>query len=125
MRRPRFSSGEWRAIFRRQRASGLTVRAFCQRAGVALSTFSWWQRKLRAQPGRIPRRARPTFVEVQRTTACAGEVAEGLSGEASPRRSGEPSGVELHLGRGRRIVVQAGFDHRTLRELLAALEAAS
>jgi hypothetical protein len=110
MRRPRLSSGEWRAIFRRQRASGLTVRAFCQRAGVALSTFSWWQRKLREQSGRIPRRPRPAFVEVQRTRACAGEAAEGMTGEASARRSGEPSGVELHLGRGRRIVVQAGFE---------------
>ena len=115
MGRSRLSRGEWRGILRRQRTSGLTVRAFCQKAGLALSTFSLWQRKLREQPRRVPRRRRPTFVEVKRTMACTGEASAGTPGE--------PSGVELHLGSGRRIVVRSGFDRRTLLDLLSALEA--
>ena len=125
MRRSRLSSSEWRAIFRQQRASGLTVKAFCQRAGVALSTFSLWQRKLRGQPRRASRRRRPRFIEVKRTTARTGEAAGEMTGEASARMPGEPSGVELHLGSGRWIVVRPGFDRQTLRELLATLEAES
>jgi hypothetical protein len=36
----------WRAALSRQRASGLAQRAFCDREGLAVSTFSWWSRRI-------------------------------------------------------------------------------
>jgi len=117
MRRTRLSSGEWRALFRRQRASGLTVRAFCQRAGVALSTFSFWRRKLgdRARVGERPHRV--CFAEVKVSGEAGGVHGAGIDGVA------ESNGIALHLGRGHRIVVRPGFDRRTLLDLVEALEA--
>jgi hypothetical protein len=36
----------WRAALCRQHASGLAQRAFCGREGLAVSTFSWWSRRI-------------------------------------------------------------------------------
>jgi transposase-like protein len=125
MRRSRLSNDEWRAIFHRQRTSGLTVKAFCRRAGVALSTFSLWRRKLRGQRGRVVRHPHLSFIEVKRSRMCTGEAAQGTADATSVPTPVEPSGVELHLANGRWIVVRAGFDRQALRDLLAALEAES
>jgi len=119
MRRSRLSSNEWRAIFRQQRASGLTVKAFCQQSGVALSTFSLWRRKLGDRPRGAERPHRVGFAEVKVAPEGAGARDAGTDGAAGP------NGIELHLAHGRRIVVRPGFDRRTLRELLAALETES
>jgi transposase-like protein len=118
MRRSGLSSGEWGAVFRRQRSSGLTVRAFCQRAGVALSTFSYWRRKLRDRSRVSGRQRRFRFAEVKVVREGAGVQDAGSNGVTE-----ESEGIELHLGRGRRIVVRPGFDRRTLLDLVEALEA--
>jgi hypothetical protein len=117
MRRTRLSSGEWRALFRRQRASGLTVKAFCQRAGVALSTFSFWRRRLGDRPRVGERPHRVCFAEVTVSGEAGGVHGAGIDGVA------ESSGIELHLADGCRIAVQRGFDRQTLADVLAVLQA--
>ncbi len=46
IKRVRRSADDWRAIFEQQRASGLSQAAFCEREGVALSTFARWKQRL-------------------------------------------------------------------------------
>jgi hypothetical protein len=88
----------WRGIVEAQRASGLSVAAFCRRARVPQSSFFAWRRKLRDAV---------TFAEVQ----------------VAPEPACDPRGIELHLPGGRCVVVRAGFDRQTLLDLLATLEA--
>ena len=88
----------WLSILQRQRGSGLTITAFCQRARVAQSCFFKWRRKLGNQL---------TFAEVKlRPSPGAGEL-------------------ELRLPGRRSIVVPQGFDRPTLIELLDVLDARS
>ncbi len=95
---------KWRDLLERQRASGLSVAAFCRRDGVAASSFFAWKRKL----GFVP--ATPAFVEA----TVAGTL-------PPPTRS--PSRIEVRLRGGRRVRVGRGFDRDLLAEVVAALEA--
>ena len=44
--RIRRSTEQWRTIFADQADSGLTQQAFCDREGIAMSTFSRWRQRL-------------------------------------------------------------------------------
>ena len=57
----RRSSAEWKKIVSRQRKSGQSVREFCDREGLSLSSFTNWSRKLLTSKGSIPS---GEFVEV-------------------------------------------------------------
>ena len=91
------AAGRWREILRRQRASGLSVVAFCRRSHIAQASFYAWRRKLRDAA---------TFTEVR----ISPEVIRGADA------------LELVLAEGRRIMVRPGFDRRTLLALVDALE---
>jgi transposase-like protein len=95
---------QWRRTFQEQRASGLSVAAFCRRAQVPPASFYTWRRKLRVEDS--PRRDAVAFAEVK----------------ISPERACETDGIELRLPGQRRVVVRPGFDRQTLLDLLAALE---
>ena len=43
----RRSKHEWQRLIEEQMASGLTQKAFCAQAGIAVATFGYWKRKLR------------------------------------------------------------------------------
>lgn len=45
----RRSASQWHAIVSAFNDSGLSQKAFCQREGLALSTFQYWKRRLRAE----------------------------------------------------------------------------
>ncbi len=45
----RRSESEWRTLIRAFSRSGETRTQFCERHGVALSTFSWWRSRLRRE----------------------------------------------------------------------------
>jgi hypothetical protein len=47
----RRSSAEWKKIVFRQRKSGKSVREFCDREGISLSSFTNWSRKLLTSEG--------------------------------------------------------------------------
>ena len=42
------SAEPWRVIFAEQASSGLTQQAFCDREGIAVSTFTRWRQRLSA-----------------------------------------------------------------------------
>ena len=42
----RRGASQWRAILSAFAGSGLSQKAFCEREGLALSTFSYWKRRL-------------------------------------------------------------------------------
>jgi hypothetical protein len=45
----RRSAAEWRELIASFKHSGETRKQFCARHGIALSTFAWWQSRLRTQ----------------------------------------------------------------------------
>jgi hypothetical protein len=82
----------------------LSVRAFCDRHGLAIPSFYAWRRTL-ARRG--PEKA--AFVPVQ------------VVAEAAPAQA---SALEVVLVDGRTVRVAPGFDAATLRRLLAVLQEA-
>lgn len=59
--RRRFSDGTRRQVVTRFERSGLTQRAFCEQAGLPVSTLQWWLVKTRREAAR---RTPVTFAEV-------------------------------------------------------------
>jgi transposase-like protein len=102
----------WRRHIREWRRSGLTQERFCRRHGLALSTFSWWQRHLRNGTRAKTRRSRtPSFVPIRL---------------AEPRPQAAGIEVELQIPGGRTLRIRCDrFDQETLRQILGALEVES
>ena len=106
----------WRRMVEGWRRSGLSVRAFCARNGLAEPTFYAWRRTL-AQRDAAPQTTAPAFLPVQ--------VIAKPSTPRAPTTEPAPDGgapLELVLGSGRRLRVGVGFDGPTLRRLLALLQ---
>jgi transposase-like protein len=122
----------WEALVRRWKESGRAIREFCQAEGLRESAFYFWRRKLARRrqtagavnpppvledsaparsrspmPAAPSRRRGPKFLPVH--------VVDSAKEEAS-------RDVEIVLA-GCRVRVPAGFDRRTLIDVLAALEA--
>lgn len=45
----RRSESEWRDIFKRHAGSGLSNEAFCEKEGIAKSSFSKWRKRLKCK----------------------------------------------------------------------------
>ncbi|MHB8391661.1 MAG: IS66 family insertion sequence element accessory protein TnpA [Acidobacteriaceae bacterium] len=64
----RRSANEWRALMQAFSQSGETRTQFCERHGVALSTFAWWRSHLRHESTAVskisPAPASALFVEL-------------------------------------------------------------
>ena len=100
----------WRQTLARQRASGLSIRAFCEREGLSEASYYQWRREL-VRRDRFPRPARQrqrAFVPVRIIPDADRRHARGL--------------IEIVLGGGRRIRVSEGFAPQTLAEVVAVLE---
>ena len=95
---------KWRRIVDGQRASGLSVAAFCRRHGLAAASLYAWRRRL-AQAGWAP-----AFVEAK---------------VVGPPPAQAAGAIEVCLQGGRRVRVGGGFDARVLLELVTALEGLS
>jgi hypothetical protein len=93
---------QWRRRIEQWQASGLSVRDFCARHGLATASFYNWSRVLERRASE-----RPAFVPVQ-------VVADATSDNAGA--------LEVVLLDGRTVRVAPGFDEATLRRLLAVLE---
>src|ERR1700730_7569029 len=93
---------QWRRWINDWRASGLSVRDFCARHGLATASFYNWRRALERRVAE-----EPAFVPVQ-------VVADAVPAQASA--------LEGVLVDGRAVRVAPGFDAATLRQLLAVLE---
>jgi transposase-like protein len=90
---------QWRDVVERQRASGLSMAAFCRRESVRASLFYAWNRRLREEG------------------ASSGFVEAKLVGE---RRS--LSSIQIRLRGGRRLLVRRGFDRSLLAEIVSVVE---
>lgn len=88
--RIRRSAQEWKKILARCERGGQRHREFCEREGLALSTFQWWRRKLGAMDREREHNDEAWFVELAGNGADTKEVVA------------EPLGwdVELELGGG-------------------------
>jgi len=103
----------WLDLVRRWQQSQLTVRAFCNRHGLAEARFYLWRRVLRERgllhdprtPTQPPASSPPAFVKLT--------LAEPPSAATA---------IELLLGEQRRLRISPGFDPATLRQLLRLLE---
>lgn len=91
---------QWRQTIREWLRSGLSVRVFCARRGVAQPSFYAWRREL-----------------AKRDAEEAAFVPVHVLGGAWPAAA-----LEVVLACGRTLRVAAGFDPATLRQLLAVLE---
>jgi hypothetical protein len=96
---------QWRRRISQWRASGLSLRAFCARYGLATASFYHWRRVLERRAAESP-----AFVPVH-------VVADAVSAQASA--------LEVVLVDGRKVRVAPGFDAASLRQLLAVLEGRS
>jgi hypothetical protein len=65
------SVAEWRRVFEKCEASGLSAMAFCQREEIPRSTFTRWQQRVRVVPAE-PKTA--AFVELPFSTAGSSAV---------------------------------------------------
>ena len=93
---------QWRQRIQEWRASGLSVRAFCARRGLAEPSFYAWRKELQRRDAALP-----AFVPVRLVpdddAPCDGSVTVVLAG-------------------GRLVRVGPGFDVATLRQVVAVLE---
>ena len=104
MSRQRLSRAQWRELIEQQRASELSVEAFCRQRGVSATTFFNWKRRLAAEPE--PSTAGSgSFVELTPTAQTAGPEAR----------------IELVLAGGVVVRLRRGFDPTTLRQVVEAL----
>lgn len=99
--RQRRSASEWSALIERQAASGLSQRDFCDTEGLAVSTFTYWKRKLAGGPVAKPRLQtdRPLFTPIQ---------ALPDSAPVSRPDDADSSGwaIDLDLGDGLRLTIR-------------------
>jgi transposase-like protein len=132
----------WEEVMRRWREGGQAVRAFCRAEELRESAFYFWRRKL-ARGGRRSGKRVPAAVDGLQFRSRPATPTSRSSQRLSPRHGATPlflpvhvvgpasrchgtdeadSGVELILGQGRTVRVQAGFDRQTLAAVLAVLE---
>jgi hypothetical protein len=92
---------QWRRWIENWQSSGLSVRAFCARHGLAPPTFYAWRRELRRRDA-----GQLAFVPVW------------VMPDPGPARDGH---VDVVLRDGRTVRVGPGFDAPTWRQVLAVL----
>lgn len=95
----------WRKLIEQQKASGLSVAAFCRQSGVSQPSFYAWRQKLRGEVA---------FTEVR--------LSPDSRLKDHAQHPGRQGGIELRLPGRRCVVVHPGFDRQTLLDLLDTLE---
>ena len=75
----------WRKRIARWKASGLTVRDFCEQEGVTPTSFAHWRKEIRDRDARSAGTNQPAFVPVHITPAVAPSA--GASPEIPPART--------------------------------------
>ena len=93
---------QWQRWINQWRASGLSVRDFCHRRGLATASFYHWRRVLE-----------------RRAAEQAAVVPVHVMVDALPAQA---SALEVVLPNGRAVRVAPGFDAATLRQLLIVLQ---
>lgn len=120
MARVRRPAAEWVALIDQWRESGLSLPSFCERNGLNYGTMSGWVYK-RNHQGALERARREAGAVEDTPPAAAFVPVRVVEAEPGGEGSGR-AGVEVVIGAGRRVVVDAGFDEETLRRVVAVLE---
>jgi hypothetical protein len=115
MSRSRTIDPRWNALLNDFRRSGLTQAEFCRRREISLPSFRNHLYK--------PNLSKSTSSD-DRSAAGADHhfLPVTILPDPVPPITGSQSHLELILSNGRRIAVTPGFDPRTLRNLIAAVE---
>ena len=113
----------WRQLFARWRASGLSIAAFCEDAGLSQQSFYRWRRLLRKRTSRLDRQRRPQAVDAA-TERAATAIAQPLPlfVPLAVESIAAAAVLEVVVRGGRVIRVPAGFDATMLAQVLAVLE---
>jgi hypothetical protein len=117
----------WRDVLARWTASGFSIAAFCEKAGLSEESFYRWRRVLRERTGR------PGRPRCARSAPGARAQARDTSARAAAARSAPvfvpvtvdalPAAPVLEVVSGGRVVrVPVGFDAPTLAQVLRVLE---
>ncbi len=96
------AQARWRALVSAFEASGLSMPAFCQREGIAESTFYAWRARLHGGRRRVKAAvpgATRGFIQL------GGISASGVSALASPTRTDTASWLEIKLDLGAGVVL--------------------
>ncbi len=103
----------WLGVIRDQRASGLSISAFCRDRQVAAASFFYWRRKFAERP--------LDNASIRQDKAPREEsAAKFVAVELPPPTAG--AGCEVVLPDGCRVIVPRQCDAGWLREILGALE---
>ena|SRR6185312_8845384 len=120
MARLRRPATEWAALIDQWHRSGLSLPAFCTERGLNDKTMQGWvyKRSHKSALERVQQAAGTTEEPPKATAFLPVRLVD------APREydGASRSGVEIFLGVGRRIAVEAGFDSETLRRVVAVLE---
>jgi hypothetical protein len=111
--------GYWRDVIERQRASGLSIRKFCQSEAISEARFHWWQRQVR--PATSASKPSISPKTVKSALPARSSAARFLPVEVVASAVETPT-VEVVLPGGTLVRIRPGTDVRWLRELLGALE---
>ena len=104
----------WRGLVRDQKASGLSISAFCRERKVLAASFFNWRR-------RLADRDRP--VELKAVNQHKDTAAKFVSLELPPSPPAATRiGCEVVLPNGCRLIVPTGCDAGWFREILGALQ---
>ena len=110
----------WRGVVREQRASGLSVSAFCRERGVASCSFYSWRRRIEKHQGADGPDGTPqSGGDGSRDSNIA---AKFVPVEMDAPRAMTRAGCEVVLPNGCRVVVPTQCDVRWLCEVLGALQ---
>ena len=96
----------WRETIGRQAASGLNVREFCRRDGLAETSFFAWRRTIRQRDGEHQPGEQPAFVSAVVTSTSSGDTS-----------------IVLELATGSVLKLPEAISAERLAELVHALEA--
>ena len=122
--------GDWVALLERQRASGLSISAFCRREQIAAATFFYWKRRLAPElesasemQSVSERRSSPERRPAERSDTKPALPALLFSEfvVASPPAL-RPGGVEIVTSDGWVVRADAGADAAWVARLVRALE---
>ncbi len=124
MARVQRQAAEWAGLIDQWRQSGLSLPEFCRQHGLSRGSMQNWVYKpeLKRAVEEARREARGHGDKPPVSEPVSAFLPVRVAAAAALREASDGSGVEVVIGVGRRVVVEAGFDAETLRRVVAVLE---
>ena len=117
----------WRDRIEAQRASGQSVRVWCQASGTREHSFYWWRARLGLSPTRRrSRSSRVAFAQVVVDAAVARKLTaagQSLSAESQALSAPVTEALRLRLGGERELILPGSLPPEQVARLVHAIEA--